>query len=916
MIRSPVPHMNPSQSDVDSRPALHIRLSDRLGNRVITLHDTPTYVGAGDAARVVITDAAASALHGAFVLHDGAWMYQEGANAAPTCIDGTALHSGQMTPLQEGTVLRIGGATIVVRDTVAPAPAAAPAPAPQPQPAPAPAPAVVAPLLDPLVLAIHDRSGSRRLQVTTGPATVGTDGDAAVRVHDSEAAPLQGRFIARPDGWYYEEDEPAVPTLLNSHPFTPRQIQLLRDGDTLQAGGATIDVGVEGGVGEVRQLREVDPRVHLTDQERANANVITIGSAIDNDIVISAPGIAAYHVEAWPTEGGFTVRNVDSAGHTQVLEGQSVELAPGVSIAADDVAEKLKAQPESLYQREHDTLEHLIVGSKLQRRVGKEQKLILDSVDVAVRRGQFVVVAGGSGAGKSTLMKLLNGYTSPSAGQLHFARGEDGTPALGYVPQDDIIHRELALRDALVLSAMLRYPAGTKKKVVRERADEVLRQLGLEEHARTRVSRLSGGQRKRASVALELMMKPRLLLLDEPTSGLDPASDHRLVQLLRSVANSGYGVVLITHTASDLPSCDTVAFLGPGGMLVFWGAPQAAMDFFGVTQLEDVYEKLDDAEEAARWREKFHATEHYKALRADVVAGLDNLGDQPATMAQRRAGLRRSAWQLRGLARRYWRTILGDRRNLIFQLAQFPVVMAMARLLFGSDTLTVAAPGSPRAPRIPDIHFDGTHGLQLLFFVGVTIVWLGTINAAREICKESAIWERERHVGVRPLPYLVSKVSILGLISLLQGALVVALMAAFWTIPGGATVDLQLGAVAILTSLVGMLMGLCISAAASSSDRAITIVPVAMIPQLLFGGVIVALPDMGAAGQQVSKVFASRWVFSAFSELTHRSDYLLPKLVPSYEITGAWTGPLAGLGALCGAFLVLAAIIVIARARE
>jgi ABC-type multidrug transport system ATPase subunit len=682
--------------------------------------------------------------------------------------------------------------------------------------------------------------------------------------------------------------------------------------------------------------------------------VVRVGHAIDNDIAIADPALASYHLDAWLGPQGLVIRDL-SGGRTTV-NGQTVvegTVHPEATISlggfllpARALLERASAAAVPAPQpRPVPELEHLLIARGVVRQIG--DRTILRGVDFTVRRGQFIAVAGASGAGKSTLMSVLNGYVAPDDGTVEVVRNADGEPDLGYVPQDDIIHRALTLREAVVMSAALRFAPGTPMEQIERRADEVLTELGLREHAGTRVDRLSGGQRKRASVALELMTRPRLLLLDEPTSGLDPASDRRLIAMLGALADSGYGVVLITHTTTNIDACDTVAFLAPGGHLVFWGSPQEAREYFGCPNLEEVYERLEDTRFGTpeQWRQRFEASPAATALREEVAAGLQEFAElhritaanaapaqlapfgaaPAAAAAPRKPGL--TSWQLKGLARRYLRTLLADRRTLLIMLAQAPAIVVLARILFPGDALT-ANPTNPADPLystqdVPTaaqtLSDHAGKGVQLLFLLGCTLVWLGIINAAREICKEIPIWQRERHAGVRPAPYLLSKFLVLGGLCLAQVVLWLVLIAVLFGFPDGGGF-FGFFCVGVATAISGVAVGLVISAAMPNPDRAMTVVPLVMIPQLLFSGAIISLAEMGGFGQAVSALFSGRWAFEGLGRLVDPTDRFIDVQTggPSSTISdrgfdGSAAGPFFALLLLTLAFGAIAAWLVSTR---
>jgi len=618
---------------------------------------------------------------------------------------------------------------------------------------------------------------------------------------------------------------------------------------------------------------------------------VRIGRALDNDIVLDDPYVSSYHVTAWPAEGGAGIKDLGSRNGTFVDErrievarvpaGGTIRLGASATVTVAEITAQLtRPSHGSWFSRHADEAEPMLAGHSLTRVVAGTKR-ILQSVDICVRRGQFVAVVGASGAGKSTLMKILNGYTVPDGGKVSVARDAFGQEQIGYVPQDDIIHRELPLRDAIVLSAMLRFPPGTSRGTVEKRAEDVLTELALSEHAETLVSRLSGGQRKRASVALELMTEPRILLLDEATSGLDPATDRKLMHLLRSLADRhGISIILITHATANISLCDTVTFLAPGGYQVFWGSPREASTFFHTRTFDQVYDKLEGEDTPAGWRARFEDSPHFLRLQVDVdsaISALDDAARRPHEPAPSAA--RTLRWQVRGLTHRYARTLIGDRRNFLLLLVQAPALALAAFVLFSEREILVQ-------PRY------GEESLQLLFILSLVLVWAGAFNAAREICKEQAIWERERHIGVRPFPYVLSKVAVLGALCMIQTASLVCLVFVFWSTPAGGENGPPLFVAGLLAALSGVALGLALSAWVATPDRAMSLLPLLTVPQLMFGGLLVPLERMGTLGAAVARVMPSRWVFAAMGEITDRSAYISPLSLELYpQVQEYWVGP-------------------------
>src|SRR5262249_44757989 len=237
---------------------------------------------------------------------------------------------------------------------------------------------------------------------------------------------------------------------------------------------------------------------------------------------------------------------------------------------------------------------------------------ILHEVSLSIEPGELIALVGGSGAGKTTLLEILAGLRAPSTGQVmhdgvRVDAGATPRSGVGYVPQDDIIHGEMPVGRTLRYAARLRLPAGTSSEQADLVVDEILRELDLADRRDVAVRMLSGGQRKRASIAVELLTRPGTFFLDEPTSGLDPSTSAEVVRLLRRLTHRGVTVVLTTHEPATIDRCDHVVFLTRNGHLAFAGAPAQARRYFGVDDLVEVYHRLASEDTPRAWAERFAA---------------------------------------------------------------------------------------------------------------------------------------------------------------------------------------------------------------------------------------------------------------------------------------------------------------------
>jgi len=494
---------------------------------------------------------------------------------------------------------------------------------------------------------------------------------------------------------------------------------------------------------------------------------------------------------------------------------------------------------------------------------------LLDGVSLSVQPNEFVGILGPSGAGKSTLIEAMNGVRPASSGNvmvnnLDLYRHIDSLKqAIGYVPQDDIIHRELTVYRTLYYVAKLRLSRDVSKAEIDQTINEVLDVTGLSDRRDVAVSQLSGGQRKRVSIAVELITKPSIIFLDEPTSGLDPATEERIMRLFRQIAESGRTVILTTHAMENVGLFDKIIVL-MGGKLVFYGKPSDALKHLGAASYKQLFDKLEEPVEAMvrtqgesirrqaadstaeEWKRKFTATPEYLH---NVHEPLNQLGTLPTGRAAKRnrLGVIGSANQWLTLSRRYFEVLLKDKLNLFILFAQAPIIALLTFFVLGNDR-----------PR------------DFVYFVlALVAVWFGTSVSAREIVRERAIYSRERMVNLGLLPYFGSKMTILGVIVALQCVMLFVplkfldLLGAM-PMPGEMAGLPQLWAM-LLTAGVGIALGLFISALVKTSEMATSMVPLILIPQILFSG-LVGVP--AGISKPISLLVPAAWSYDTMKRFS------------------------------------------------
>lgn len=645
--------------------------------------------------------------------------------------------------------------------------------------------------------------------------------------------------------------------------------------------------------------------------------VMRIGRALENELVVSDLQVSRNHAEFHATpDGRFEIRDLGSHNGTFVN---------GMPIAKGGTA---LLGPNDIVGVGHSTFR--IIGDRLEEFVDTGDvsfsarhltvtvdggKQILKDVSFGVPEKSLIAVIGPSGSGKSTLLKALTGYRPANQGDVLYDNRNlykqfaELRQRIGLVPQDDILHKELTVKKALKYAAKLRFPADTTAKERDARIDEVLRELKLDIHKDKKVTSLSGGQRKRVSVALELLTKPSLIFLDEPTSGLDPGMDRDVMQLLRGLADDGRTVLVVTHSVAELAICDKLLVMAPGGSVAYFGPPEEALNFFGYDTWADVFsafENYRDYDWAGRWK----GSQHYQMYAADIDAVAPQSVHMPPPQSMRppkppglvlparhpgpalclrhrvRQGLPRADGDPAGRARR------GEPAH---RPGQGP-----------------AGPGVNKATGLPIPNGTAT---TVLLILAVGACFAGAANSVRELIKERVIYERERATGLSRSAYLMSKVIVLGAVTVFQGAMVGAIGFSSRTIPdeslifgtGKFAVMLELSIPIMGLGFTSMMFGLVISSLVKTAEKTMPLLVMFAIVQVVFTGCLFALH--GSPGvNEFSYLMPSRWAVAAAGATLDFNNISPPKEAgdtdPLWDHTvGAYSLDMIALivlGVICG----------------
>jgi energy-coupling factor transporter ATP-binding protein EcfA2 len=403
------------------------------------------------------------------------------------------------------------------------------------------------------------------------------------------------------------------------------------------------------------------------------------------------------------------------------------------------------------------------------------------------------------------------------------------------VPQDDIIHADLPLERTLRYAARLRLPSPTSSADVDAAVTDALAVVGLTAQADVRVGALSGGQRKRASIAVELLTDPHVFFLDEPTSGLDPLTSADLITRLRQLADRSATVVFTTHSVDDLAMCDRIVFTTRGGRIGFVGSLDEALEWFEVGSVPALYALLSDPERVPE----------SAGGRAEAAPPVGSTGD----MTRRPVAGALTQWRV--LTQRTLEILVRNRLTLAILLGSPALVVAMFAVLF--------------RPGAFDAHDPSPSSMVMVgFWVVFAAFFFGLTYGLLQIVTERSVLRRERLVGLRPGAYLASKVTILGPFLLLVVAAMLAVLRLFDRLPDRpVTTYMSIGTGLLLCSLAALGLGLLTSALVSTPAQATLALPMLCFPAVLFSGAILPVHEMASAGAGLSAAIPTRWAFEA-----------------------------------------------------
>ncbi|MFE5587180.1 FHA domain-containing protein [Kitasatospora sp. NPDC056531] len=807
-------------------------------------------------------DARVSWQHGTMSFNGSGWLLDDHGSTNGTYVAGARTMQAQLFP---GAVVNLGNPENGPRLAFS-APVAAAAPQPSP---------------------VHDAATAR------GPVPT-----------PHQPAPQQawpGQDPYQQQAWPGQQPQP------QQQPFVPQQQQYApqpeHGGFPQQQGFQAPPQHSGGGAPQPTMIR------NLTSAMRT----VRIGRALDNDIVVSDLQVSRHHAELRQLpDGRYEI--VDLGSHNGIfLNGQPVQrqlmgpqdrLTVGHSsfvLVGDQLQEFVDTGAVSFSAR------HLTV--EVEHKGGK--KILLNDVSFGVPEKSLVAVIGPSGSGKSTLLRALTGYRPADRGEVLYdgrnlyKQFAELRSRIGLVPQSEILHRELTVRKGLKYAARLRFPGDTEAKERDARIDEVLYELRLDKRADNKITALSGGQQKRVSVALELLTKPSLIFLDEPTSGLDPGMDREVMQMLRGLADDGRTILVVTHSVAELALCDRLLVMAPGGSVAYFGPPDEALHFFGYETWADVFQAFENYPDHD-WAGRYRGSVHYQQYSAPTVEAGEVQHVQVAQEAVRPPKPQSWGSQLWTLMRRYMSVLASDRGFLALSVL-LPAVIGAVSVLIPN------APGLAPNPKSQLGLNNGAATIMLILAIGAC--FSGAANSVRELIKERAIYERERATGLSRSAYMMSKIIVLGIFSVIQGAIISAVGFLPRKLPEHGLIVKNLPIIEmtigmILLSFAAMMFGLMISALVKTAEKTMPLLVMFAIVQVVFTGCLFQIFSKPGL-EQVAWLMPARWgtgIVSTTLDLSHlmgpwNKDFQHPNYDP------LWTHSVAQWAIDAGVLIAISVVI-------
>ena len=628
-------------------------------------------------------------------------------------------------------------------------------------------------------------------------------------------------------------------TFLNGEKISSSKTYIVNPKDTIQLAAAD---GVLIVVEALASTPIKENKVNILDKLK-NKSKVVIGRATDCDVILHSESVSRQHAEVTKNnKGNYFIKDLNSTNGTFV-NGHKVKGSQTILLTDKIFIGKLQLSLGGVTKDLSEELAICVKGIEKEFVNNGNTIKVLSKMDLAIPSKSLLAIMGPSGCGKTTLMNTLNGVSPATNGKVYLfgqeliSNYEYLKTQIGYVPQDDTIHRQLTVRQSLYYTAKLRLNNFTESEID-AKIDKILDQLGVLHIKNNLISKISGGQRKRVCIAVELLSEPLILFLDEPTSPLDPQTIEDFLNILKDLSNRGTTVVMVTHKPEDLDYMDEVIFLAKGGFPAYFGDSKSYKNYFGVKTAVSVFSLLSDS----YWKDKYR-----NPRPVSVVTETEST----LSKSLNKSFLEQYSW----LSKRYFKIKTNDKVNSLVMLLQAPIIAMLICIIF--DNITPAVP----------------------FITALSAIWFGTNNAAREIVSELSIYKRERMFNMDISPYVLSKISVLAFFSIVQSAIFIGILYLRYS-SNDSILDYKDPFSAFIwmsfLSIAATFLGLLLSATLATAEKVMTIVPIVLIPQIMLAGLVAKINTPYV--ELISYLTFTRWGTEGFNAIQKEVVILKPNI--------------------------------------
>ena len=615
-------------------------------------------------------------------------------------------------------------------------------------------------------------------------------------------------------------------TFLNGFKLVAGEDKLLKPKDKLQLSGVN---GILIVVEKANNSKELTTHTDIFEKLKRKRQM-TIGRNSDCDIILDSETVSRYHASVRILKDGtYSIKDLGSRNGT-FINGKKVKGITKISLT-DKIY--IGRHQLSLRGEAKDLSEELAITAIGIEKTYSNGVKALKRMDLSVPSKSLLAVMGPSGCGKSTLLKALNGDTPATRGKVLLFGQELLSnydylkTQIGYVPQDDIVHQQLTVEECMYYTSKIRLDKPSDKKID-TKINQILKDLNISHIKHNLISEISGGQRKRVSIAVELLTDPLILFLDEPTSPLDPQTVEDFLGILKKLSERGTTVVMVTHKPEDLEYMDEVIFMAEGGSITYYGDSKKYKQYFNVETAVAVFTQISGVT-ASQWIKKYL---NPRPLTQTTSQDFNVKSNSNTSLFL----------QYYWLTMRYFRIKTNDKINSAIMLLQAPIIAILICLIFDEISSGV------------------------LFMIAISSIWLGTQNAAREIVSEKAIYKRERMFNLDIFPYLLSKITVLTFFTIIQSFLFICILSIGY---GNNIVSVNNAIDAFFwmsfISVAATFLGLLLSASVNTTEKAMTIVPLILIPQIMLAGLITKVSS--PLVEFLSYLTLSRWGVEGFNDI-------------------------------------------------